>query len=178
MGSDLPDEIAAKRRYPMKVVNSIYRVQLLDAKEWLMSRQSWIGLDRNGNEVPKSFDDIETWLRPIIKYNSRPENPKDRFSKVVRKVTGVASEVKIYEKAFTPKVLDYLYALRSSSCQLIILKVNESGQKTGNPYIIERYSDFSDRAFDDLYGWASTPRHPEQTKIGKEETNERNKQYG
>jgi hypothetical protein len=84
VGIDLPDEIAAKRRYPMKVVNSIYRVQLLDAKEWLMSRQSRIGLDRNGNEVPKSFDDIETWLRPIIKYNSRPENPKDRFSKVVR----------------------------------------------------------------------------------------------
>jgi len=51
VGIDPPDEIAAKRRYPIKVVNSIYRVQSLDGKEWLMSRQTWTGLDRNGNEV-------------------------------------------------------------------------------------------------------------------------------
>jgi len=56
----------------------------------------------------KSFDDMETWLRPIIKYDSRPENPNDRFSKIVRKVTGIGSEVKVYEKAFTPKALDEL----------------------------------------------------------------------
>jgi hypothetical protein len=143
-----------------------------------MSRQTWTGLDRNGNEISKSFDDMETWLRPIVRYESRPENPRNRFSKIVRKVTGICSEVKIYEKAFTPKALDDLYSLRSPSCSLVILKVDESGRKIGNPFIIGKYEDFRNRAFDDLYGWASIPRHPDQTKIGNEETNNKNKQYG
>ena len=76
----------------------------------------------------RSFDDMETWLRSIVRYESRPENPRNRFSKIVRKVTGISSEVKIYEKAFTPKALDDLYSLRSPSCSLVILKVDESGR--------------------------------------------------
>lgn len=175
---DPPDEIAAKRKYPIKAVNSIYRAQSLDGKEFLMTRQTWTGLDMNGNEIQKSFDDMETWLRPFIRYESRPVDPRNRWSKLERKVTGVSSEVKTYDKAFGPQALDELYTLRSSSCQLIILKVDEAGRKLGNPYIIKKYEDFRNRAFDDLYAWALTPRTQDQTKLGKEETNERNKQYG
>ena len=43
---------------------------------------------------------------------------------------------------------------------------------------VGKYEDFRNRAFDDLYRWASIPRHPDQTKIGNEETNNKNKQYG
>jgi len=143
-----------------------------------MSRQTWTGLDRMGNEVSKSFDDMETWLKPIMRYESRPVNPNDRFSKIERKLAGISLDVKVFDKAFSAKALDELNTLRSPASQLIILKVDEQGEKIGNPYVVGKYEDFRSRPFEELYEYASTPRQPDQTKLGNEETNNKNKQYG
>jgi hypothetical protein len=43
------------KRYPFKKVDTIIRIKKADGSEWLKSRQSWIGLDRLGNDVPKTF---------------------------------------------------------------------------------------------------------------------------
>jgi hypothetical protein len=157
-GIDPPDELAAKRKYPIKTVNCIIRVQTTadNNKEWIMSRQTWTGLDRNGNEVSKSWDDLETWRKPVLKYESRPVNPKDRFSKIERKITGVSSEVRMFDKPFTAKAFDELYAMRGPMCGLIIMRVDQNGEKIGNPYSMTKYEDFRSRPFDELYEW---PRH-------------------
>lgn len=178
VGIDPPDELAAKRRYPIKTVNTIFRVHTVDDKEFLMSRQTWTGLDRNGNEVSKSMDDMETWLKPILRYESRPVDPRDRFSKIERKVAGMDSQVKVFEKAFNAKALDELYSLRSPTCSLTIMNVDQRGEKVGSPYSIPKFEDFRNRPFDELFEWASTPRTQDQTKLGQQEANEKNKQYG
>ncbi len=179
VGIDPPDELAAKRKYPVKTVNSIIRVQtMVDNKEWIMSRQTWTGLDRNGNEVSKSFDDMETTRKPILKYESRPVDLKDRFSKIERKVTGISSEKREFDKPFTAKAFDELYAMRGPMCSLIIMRVDQNGEKMGNPYAMPKYEDFRIRPFDELFEWASTPRTQDQTKLGQQEASEKNKQYG
>jgi hypothetical protein len=72
-----------------------------------LSRQVWVGIDRNGNKVGKSIDDIESWINPVIRYENKPENPADRFSKMVRKPIGVVTEIRILEQPFDVKYLDH-----------------------------------------------------------------------
>jgi hypothetical protein len=92
-----------------------------------MSRQTWTGLDLNGNEVLKSFDDMEKWLKPILRYESSPVDPRDRFSKIERRLAGVDPQVKVFEKTFNAKALNELYSLRSPWCSLIIMNVDQMG---------------------------------------------------
>jgi hypothetical protein len=73
------------KKYPVKKVDSIIRIKKADASEWLKSRQTWIGLDRLGNDIPKTFVDPELYDRPVFAYQSKPVNPKDVFSKTERK---------------------------------------------------------------------------------------------
>jgi hypothetical protein len=43
------------KRYPLKKIDEIYRIKKVDGTEWLKSRQTWIGLDRFGNDITKCF---------------------------------------------------------------------------------------------------------------------------
>jgi hypothetical protein len=151
-----------------------------------MSRQTWTGLDRIGNEVSKSMEDLETWIKPIPDIRNVKVDSNDRFSRMEPKVVGIKGEKKVYEKPFTPENLDEIYSLPATQelnggkKSLIIMKVDENGQPlSGVPkYEIAKYEDFRNRPFDELFEWASTPRQPSQTKMGREEESEKNKQYG
>jgi hypothetical protein len=175
----------AKRKYPIKVVNSIYRVQSPDGREWLRSRQTWTGLDRMGNEVSKAMDDTEVWINPKPRFEMRPSNPNDRWSKMERKLVGLETEVKEHDKPFTPKNLEELYALvpgvgtsKNKVVSMVVVKVDSSGERNGNPYGIPKYEDFRNREFDELYDYAATPRRPEDTAMGKEQLEMKVKPYG
>ena len=37
-----------------------------DGKEWLKSKQQWIAVDSQGNEIMKAFTDLEVWDKPIF----------------------------------------------------------------------------------------------------------------
>jgi hypothetical protein len=59
----------------------------------------------------------------------------------------------MFEKQFNAKALDELYVLPPTSGgkkSLIIMKVNQNGERIGNPYTIEKYEDFKSRSLDRL----------------------------
>jgi hypothetical protein len=61
------------KKYPVKKVDTIIRIKKADGSEWLKSRQTWIGLDRLGNDIPKTFVDSEMYDKPVFSYQSKPE---------------------------------------------------------------------------------------------------------
>jgi hypothetical protein len=56
------------KKYPFKKVDTIIRIKKGNGSEWLKSRQSWIGLDRLGNDILKTFVDPELYDRPVFTY--------------------------------------------------------------------------------------------------------------
>jgi hypothetical protein len=76
-------------KYPIKNTNEIFRIRIADGSEWLMSRQFWTGLDQSGNPISKSFNDKE-WFDDVLPiYTVKPENPRQRDSKMIREVTSI-----------------------------------------------------------------------------------------
>jgi hypothetical protein len=58
------------------------------------------------------------------------------------------------------KALDKLRpAEEPASVTLIISKLGYDGIPLGNPYQIEKYEDFANRPFDELYNYMSTPKY-------------------
>jgi len=49
---------------PIKEVDTIIRIKKADGTEWLASTQIWTGLDRQGNEISKSFVCPEIYDKP------------------------------------------------------------------------------------------------------------------
>jgi hypothetical protein len=47
------------RKYPVKKIDEIYRIKKVDGTGWLVSRQTWVGIDRFGNDMIKCFVDPE-----------------------------------------------------------------------------------------------------------------------
>jgi hypothetical protein len=93
---ELSHQILEKKRkskkYPVKKVDSIIRIKKADGSEWLKGRQTWIGLDRLGNDIPKTFVDPELYDRPVFSYQSKLVNQKDVFGKTERKAVSVTYE--------------------------------------------------------------------------------------
>jgi hypothetical protein len=52
------------KNYPVKEVDTIIRIKKADGAEWFASTQTWIGLDRYGNEMNKSFVYLEIYDKP------------------------------------------------------------------------------------------------------------------
>jgi hypothetical protein len=178
------------KKFPVITVNSIIRSRTSDGKEWLLSRQTYQGLDRVGNIVSKSIDDQEVYDKPIWQYSTQPIGQQSNqnnsvFVKTERRISGV-SIVRVHDKPFTPENLDELFALvpgenekaKEAAVSLVIAKYDQTGNRVDNPYGITGYNDFRNRPFEELYDYASTPRTSDQTKMGKEEQNKKTNPYG
>jgi hypothetical protein len=71
MISDLPIEWRKKKggkSYPIKQANQIVRIKTADGKEWLKSKQQWIAIGGQGNEIMESFPDLEGWDNKLYCY--------------------------------------------------------------------------------------------------------------
>jgi hypothetical protein len=101
------------KKYPVKKIDEIIRIKKADGTEWLVSRQTWVGLDRLGNDMTKCFVDPELYDKPVFNYQSKPVNPKDVFSKTERKAVSV-TYIKEPTVPFTPKNLEQLYSTCSN----------------------------------------------------------------
>jgi hypothetical protein len=140
-------------KYPVKHTNEIFRIRIADGSEWLMSRQMWWGLDQAGNPVNQSMNDKE-WFDEILPiYTLKPENPRQRDSKMIREVTSIEHRRK-YTLPFTPENLDKLYAMRDGQCSMVL----KDDSKDRPPYSMESFEHTKTREFDELWDWASTPR--------------------
>jgi hypothetical protein len=146
------------RKYPIKKVDSIIRIKKADDSEWLKSRQTWIGLDRLGNDILKTFVDLELYDRPVFAYRSKQANPKDVFSKTERKAISVTYEQEP-TLPFTPENLEQLYSTCSNPAdrKTIFLVIKNEGTDQ-SPRSITNHEDFKNRPFDQLWEWAITPR--------------------
>jgi hypothetical protein len=146
------------KKYPIKKVDTVIRIQKADGSEWLKSRQTWIGLDRLGNDVPKTFVDLELYDRPVFAYQSKLVNPKDVFSKTERKAISVTYEQEP-TLPFTPENLEQLYSTCSNPAdrKTIFLVIKNEGTDE-SPRSITNHEDFKNRPFDELWEWATTPR--------------------
>jgi hypothetical protein len=90
--------------------------------------------------------------------------------------------MRILEQPFDIKYLDELWnmpnAQGASAKGLAIQRIGDNGERVGPAYGFAKYEDFRNRSFDELWEYAITPRTQDQTKIGQEETRDKNKQYG
>ena len=115
----------------------------------------WWGLDQNGNPVNQSFDDKELYDDIFPIYNLKPENPKQRDSKMIREVQSIEHRTK-YTLPFTPEAAQKLWDMRDTRCTLVI-KDESKGDKP--PYNVDSFEDLKNRDFDGLWQWVSTPRY-------------------
>jgi hypothetical protein len=77
--SDLPIEWRKNKEdklYPIKYANQIIRVKTADGKEYLKSKQQWIAIDSQGNEIMESFTDLEEWDKPEFEYGMKSVDPR------------------------------------------------------------------------------------------------------
>jgi hypothetical protein len=146
------------KKYPVKKIDTIIRIKKADGSEWLKSRQSWIGLDRLGNDILKTFVDPELYDKPVFTYQSKPVNQKDPFSKTERKAVSVTYEQEL-TLPFTPENLEQLYSTCSNPAdqKSIFLVIKNEGTDQ-SPRSITNHEDFKNRPFDELWEWATTPR--------------------
>jgi hypothetical protein len=149
------NDYSNNKKYPIKTVYQIQRLQTADGKEWLLSRQMWTGLDRLGNELPQAMDDKESWWKPIFLYEQVRLDPKDPLGKMQKK-TSVNGFTREYTVPFSAKELDKVYSLKrpGGSVSLVLRDSNASNP----PRALEKYTDFRDREFDELMEWATTPK--------------------
>ena len=156
--------------YPLKYVTGIYRVRTGDMSEWLMSTQTWWGLDVFGNALNISMDFKERYDDIRLVYTNKAKNPKERDSDMELEITSIRHTMK-YTLPFTPENIDSLYAKRNGKC-ILVLK-DESQDRP--PYSMDSFDHLKTRTWDELWDWATTPR----TKMDRSVNDQlQDRQYG
>jgi hypothetical protein len=145
------------KKYPIKKVDSIIRIKKADGSEWLKSRQTWVGLDRLGNDIPKTFVDPEMYDRPVFEYQSKLVKLNDPF-KTERKAVSLTYKQEP-TLPFTPENLEQLYSTCSNPAdrRTIFLVIKNEGTDE-SPRNITNHEDFKNKPFDELWEGATTPR--------------------
>lgn len=137
--------------YPLVRVFQLIRVKTPDDKEWVKSRQQWIGLDQLGNELEETFTDPEVWDKPSFKHEMMPKDRNNPNGPRERRAVEYTLKPE-YTKPFTEKNVKELYSKTDPhAVSLLIQRVDVNGQTAGHPYHIPKYEDFVGRPFDDLW---------------------------
>jgi hypothetical protein len=139
--------------YPLKYVNSIIRRRLSDGSEWLTSRQQWWGLDEAGNPINQTFDDTEAYNDILPTYKLRPENPKERDSKMISEVIGIQDRIR-YTLPFTKENAQRLWDMRNGNCTLVL----KDESKDSKPYSVDSFEQFINPDFAALMEMLAIPR--------------------
>ena len=116
----------------------------------------WYGLDEAGNLVNQTMNDKGTYDAILPLYKLKPENPRQRDSKMIREVTDIGHKIK-YTEPFKPETVEKLFDTRDGDCGLVI--IDESGVGDKPPYSIPTLHQFMNTPFEELISWASTPNY-------------------
>ena len=106
--SDLPIEWRRNKEdkpYPIKQANQIIRIKKADGREWLKSKQQWIAIVSQGNEIMESYADPEVWDKPNFQYGMRPVDKKNASGPKEYWVIGVKGFSKQYDLPFNQQNL-------------------------------------------------------------------------
>ena len=111
----------------------------------------------------ESFSDLEVWDKPVFQYGMKPADPKNPNSPKEHGVIGVKDYIKQYDLPFNQQNLKTLYEMRPAeepaSVNLVIQKLGYDNNPIDHPYQIQKYEDFANRPFDELYDYMSTPKY-------------------
>ena len=118
--------------------------------------QEWWGLDEAGNLVNQTMDQKEKYDAILPIYKLKPENPKQRDSKIIREVADIGHKIK-YTEPFKTETVQKLFDRRDGDCGLVI--IDESGGGDKHLYSIPTLHQFMNTPFDELWDWASTPTY-------------------
>jgi hypothetical protein len=145
------DDSKANKVYLIVRVFQLIRVKTPDDREWVKSRQQWVGLDSLGNEVEETFTDPEVWDKPDFKREMMPKERNNPNGPRERMATSYTMRHE-YTKPFTEKNVKELYTKADPhAASLSIQRVDANGQTAGHPYQISKYEDFIGKPFDDLW---------------------------
>jgi hypothetical protein len=139
--------------YPLIHVNCIIRRKLSDGSEWLTSRADHICLDEAGNPINQSFVDSECYNDILPLYKLRPENPKERDSKMISEVIGIQDRIK-YTLPFTKENAQKLWDMRNGNCTLVL----KDESKDSKPYSVDSFEQFTNPDFTALMEMLAIPR--------------------
>ena len=123
----------------MKCTKAIYRIRLKDNTEWIKTKQMWWGLGEAGNLVSQTFNDKEMYDAILPIYKLKPENPRQRDSKMIREVNDIGHKIK-YTEPFKPETVEKLFDMRDGDCGLVT--IDESGTGDKPPYSISSLHQF------------------------------------
>jgi|GEM_PF-697304 hypothetical protein len=143
-------------QYPLKTVNEIYRIRLVDGSEWLKSRQMWKGLDTAGNEIDLAMNDKKMYDCGRPQYSRKPEDPKDksRDAKLVQTIDRVEKEIK-YTLPFSPDEAQRLYDMKNGQrCNLVIVDSSDHP-----PVTVPSFEHFKSTPFEELWEMVTTPKY-------------------
>ena len=132
--------------YPLKHVNGIYRRRIADGSEWITTTQEWIALDNAGNPLNISMDNKECFDDILPIYKVKPENPRERDSKMIRELDHIEHRPK-YTLPFSPDNVQKLYDMRNGKCSLVLK--DETVDKP--PYNIPKLESFKNSRFEELF---------------------------
>jgi hypothetical protein len=153
-----PPHVDAKGKpikYPIKHVNEIFRKRIADGSEWLLSHQIWTSLDEAGNPISISMNQKEMFDDILPIYKLKPENPKDRDTKMKREFDHIEHRPR-YTLPFTAENVQKLYDMRNGNCPLIIMDESR-GDKP--PISVDSFEHFKTRLFDELWNMVAIPRY-------------------
>ena len=125
-----------------------------DNTEWIKTKQEWWGLSEAGSLVNQTMNDKETYDAILPLYKLKPENPRERDSKMIREVADIGHKIK-YTVPFKPETVQTFFDTRDGDCGLVI--IDESGVGDKPPYSIPTLHQFMNTPFENLIEWASTP---------------------
>jgi hypothetical protein len=90
------------KTYPYRKLDSLYRIKTPDGKQYLMRLEGWYGLDMNGEEKRISVNEIDFYVKPTVRYDRIPKDPKEpngpsiRVGSIVPNNGGDAVGEKVY----------------------------------------------------------------------------------
>jgi hypothetical protein len=145
-----------KVKFPVKCTKAIYRIRLKDNTEWIKTKQEWWGLSEAGSLVNQTMNDKECYDAILPLYKLKPENPRERDSRMIREVADIGHKIK-YTVPFKPETVQKLFDTRDGDCGLVIM--DEAGIGDKPPYSIPSLHQFMNTPFEELISWASTPQY-------------------
>jgi hypothetical protein len=157
-------KFGVERKYPIREVLQIYRIKRVDGTEWLKSRGRIVALDKAGNEVEHSFTDPEMFYKPLTRHEFKRKDPKNEYSPMERVCVEAGLNPHNYQYTeytlpFNQENFDQLYEQRPLKSALSVSLVIYAETASENPRQITNVDHFTNRAFEDLWLEAITPKY-------------------
>jgi hypothetical protein len=171
------------KQFPYKTLLGVVRVLTeADGKQWLKTRWTWEGLQRDKEIWNGSFD-VGLYDHPQAVRRLKPVNPNDKDSFQQSVITAVNYQ-EVYDIPFTKENYEAELKKRDAPKDerhigMTLQKINSAGIHHMHTYEVLDKEQFLHRDFGELWDYLqSAPlRDKANTKMGKEEFESRNKQY-